>query len=120
MYDHVSNTWTYMGSLNYGKYNHSLVAIKNKLFAFGERTKVFDMYNRMPKSFAVLKLPTPFLNTGSLMVTTAVKIGRNILISKRLSTTITIFDSDRNKWSEENSKATKEIKGFYCLKLSKI
>ena len=88
--------------MKYGKYYHSLVAIKNKLFVFGEWTEVFEMYNSITKSFAILKPPTPFLNTGSLMVTTAVPIGRKILIFKRFSTTITIFDSDKNKLSEKN------------------
>ena len=119
-YDHVLNTWTCMSNMNYGRYNHSLVAIKNKLYVFGEEFRIFEMYDSNTKRFAILKPPNSFLNTEFIIVTGAISIGRKILIFKRFSTTITVFDLDKNKWSEENVKGTKEIEAFFCLKLPKI
>ena len=39
---------------------------------------------------------------------------------KRFSTTITIFDLDKNEWFEKNFNATKEVEGFYFLKIPKV
>ena len=108
-----------MSSMNYGRYNHSLVAIENKLYVFGDEFGMFEMYDSFTKSFAILKLPPSFLNRRSF-ITGAISIGRKILIFKTYSSTITTFDLDKNEWSEENFNATKNIGGFNCLKLPKI
>ena len=78
------------------------------------------MYDSVTKRFAILKPPPSFLNTGSLIILGAISIGRKILIFKRFSTSITIFDLDEDKWTEENFEATKEIEGYFCLKLPKV
>ena len=118
-YDHAANTWTYMSSMNYGRCYHALVAIKNKLFVFGGETEVFEMYDSFTKTFAILKPPPSVMNTGYKVVE-AIPVGKKILIFKRYSTTITIFDLDKNEWSEERFNATKEIDDFCCFKVPKI
>ena len=86
----------------------------------GDEFGMFEMYDSTTKSFAILQPPSTFVNTASIFITGAFSIGRKILIFKRFSSMITIFDLDKNEWSEKYSKATKDIGGFKCLKLPKI
>ena len=119
-YDHVTNTWTYMSSMNHGRCYHTLVAIKNKIYVFGGEFEIFEMYDSITNRFAILKSPPLFLNTGTYKVMGAISIGTKILFFKRFSTTITIFDLDKNEWFEKNFNATKEVEGFYFLKIPKV
>ena len=109
-----------MSSMNHGRCYHTLVAIKNKLYVFGEEVVISEMYDSITKCFVILKPPPTFLNTESLVAVGAISIGRKILILKSFSATITIFDLDENEWSKENFEATKEIEGNFCLKLPKV
>ena len=118
-YDHVANMWSHMPDMIYGKYGHSLVAVRNKLFAFEGilhgQNEVFDSFSR---KFSILKLPSS-LNEYVLR-TKCVSIGSNILIFKNNSATVTAFDFSKDEWTEEPCQVTKNIRVLYSLRLPKV
>ena len=121
-FEHAQNTWTRMPSMIYRRSGHSLVALKNKLFAFGRMTKGFEVYDSHAKKFAIFNYPYRFVckNELGIRIKGAVLVGGKIIILRTFSTKIIVFDPDNGKWSEKICEATEDLVFFECLKLPKI
>ena len=54
-YDPIDDTWTEFPTINYSKYLHQLVVVKNKLFVSAGEIHINKVYGFSSKKFAVLK-----------------------------------------------------------------
>ena len=119
VYDHVANKWSYMPNMIDGRCDHSIVAVRSKLFVFGGfRTETCEVFDSCVKKFVLLKPPSSLL--GFAETSRALSVGSKILIFKNESAQLTTFDFVKNEWKKESFEVTKDIKYFGCLKLPKI
>ena len=116
-YDHVANTWSNMPNMIYGRYDHSLVAVRNKLFVFGSGTETSEVFDSCANKFVLLKPPS---SIGFENTTRTLSVGNKILIFKHTSAQLISFDFVKNEWKEEPIEVTKDIAYYTCLKLPKI
>ena len=119
-YDHVANTWSYMPNMIYGRYNHRLVAVRNKLYVFGGRTEQFEVFDSLTNKCSLLKTPSSLQNRDTFRIGGAISIGNKILIFRENSPKFTYFDIDKADWFEETFVVTKDVESFLCLKMAKI
>ena len=96
-YDHVANTWTYMPSMVERRLNHSLVAIKSKLFVVGSRS--YEIYDEVTKVFTLINVP--FYYTSCLLSVKAISIGNKIALLRRSQPRILFLDTGNDKWCEK-------------------
>ena len=97
-------------------YKNNLIAISNKLFAISFlRMYYCEVYDSVCKTFVALKSEFAFFNGHQ-----ALSVGRTILIFKELSKGVSIYDVDKNEWSEESFKVTKNTWKFHCLKIPSL
>ena len=100
--------------INENSYHHML-AISNKLFAIccGEQSDISEVYDNFCKKFVVFNSPTFF---GGIYYK-SITFDRKIVVFKNNSTFVSIYDVDKNEWSEEHFKDTNNIRNFNCLKI---
>ena len=123
-FDHVANKWTYMPNMNERRFNHSSVAVKNKLFVIGyctgsasERCEVFDSAF---KQFVFLKPKPDTLTFRLFKMVGSVSIGNRIITLGNKSTTALCYDIDKNEWTEEPFQATKDTSGNGCVLIPRL
>ena len=118
-YDHVADTWTFMPNMVNKSYKHNLIAMSNKLFAFGcgLLSNFCEVYDKMCKKFVVIKSPPKF---AYFNVQQAVSVGKVIMVFRIYSTKMAIYDTDKNEWSVEPFEVTKNVGDFYCGKVPSL
>ena len=112
-YDVLPKKWSKMPSMISSKLNHSLVAVKSKLFAIDLLIGSCEVYDSVCKKFALLK-PKIYLE---LEYTDAMPIGKYIYIFENHSTVVHRYDVDENLWQREPCEATISIEDFFCVKV---
>ena len=58
VYDHASDTWTFMPEMLEARVDHNLHAIRNKLFAIAGNCKTCEVFDSRSNRFTYLKQPT--------------------------------------------------------------
>ena len=99
--------------------NHILVALKSKLFVFGCWIDTCEVFDDSSKVFSILKKPET-LRMNDYRVQDAISIGGKVLVFFSNSSKVAVYDLDRNVWTEEEFKATKNIDCYMCVKLPKF
>ena len=117
VHDKTYNEWSYMPSMIHKRQSHSLVAVKNKLFAVGGGGISFEVYDSCCKKFVVMKLP-PKLTAE--FDSTAVLMGSRIVVLQRFSESIAFYDVEKNQWSEETYERGKHYNFEECIRLPQI
>ena len=110
-YNFISEKWTSMPNMISGKSEHSLVAVRNKLFVIGNVPQTCEVFDGSLNKFVALKLPPiVYLNE-------AISFGNKLLIVHNKTQCIIWYNFEKDEWSEELSKAAKRRGGFSCLKI---
>ena len=90
---------------------HNLVVVKDKLFVVGKGTESCEVFDNVFKKFVALK---PKLN---ITYSKCMPIGNKILIFQENRSSIICYNVDKDEWSEESCKVTKNLLNFTCAKL---
>ena len=56
--DHVTDTWSHMPEMVYGRSYNNLIAVRNKLYAVGDSSGTFEAYDSICGRFSILKRPS--------------------------------------------------------------
>ena len=114
-YDVFADEWSPLPSMVNGKSDHSLVAVKDKLFAIGNgsdvHTSYFEVLDAECDRFVAL---TPLRH---LRFQNAVSVENGIVIFKSYSSYVYFYSFEKQEWSKESFEATMKIMGFACAKL---
>ena len=105
-FDHIANEWTYMPSMIKSVEGHSLVAIKNKLFAIGRYEYHFEVYDSHSKIFVYIKPPFWFSKQ-------AVALGNKIVIFFRESSNVLCYDIIKEEWSNDPCYKTTDGDNYF-------
>ena len=118
-YDPLANTWSSIPNMIEGKFVHSSVAIRNKLFVFGsysgKGSKSCEVFDCNCKNFILLKqFPSKltFDNTFS--------IGNKLVTIGNNSSTVLHYDVEKDEWSEETFNLTRGRSFFSCTFIPQI
>ena len=119
MYDHITNTWSFMPNMIKRRVDHSSAAINNKLFVFGSRygngKETFEVFDSTCKKFVFIKQKR---NSFKLRLNNIVESfcieGKLVLLGNWWSSTVLCYDVDVDEWSEEPFKATRNTAGYGC------
>ena len=114
-YDVLPKKWSKMPSMVENKSDHSLVAVKNKLFVIQVSYYSCEVYDSVCKKFAQLK---PFYL--ELEYTNAMPIGKYIYVFENDSTDVYRYDVDKDLWESAPRKVTKSIEDFFCVKVPRF
>ena len=112
-YDVLPDKWSSMPNMNSGKYCHSLVVIKNKLFVVSNIEDNCEVFDKICKKFITIKSPK-FYRFFSIK---AFSIENKIFAFQEGKSKIISYDTDKNKWSEEFCKVSRELGVFSCVKI---
>ena len=116
-YDHVAHKWKFMPNMISKRFNHSLVARKNKLFVIGDyfvkRTAYYETYDSTCKQFVILKPMSEYIKLENDRNLHAFCIGGKIIILAEGSSRILIYDIEKDGWSENRFTASK-YRGYSC------
>ena len=110
-YDVVPDKWSPMPNMNYGKSLHSLVVVKNKLFAISQTASTFEVFDNNSKTFVVLSPPKLKYSCN------AISIESKIVFLENFQNKVCLYDVDKNEWSEKQCEVTKNIRSFSCVKI---
>ena len=123
-YDHVGDEWEKMPSMVERRYLHSLVAIRNKLFAVGNlyRNRIFtcEVYNSASDCFVLLKQVPSALKPLSNIPRGTIFVGSKLYMIFHLSPTVLCYDVDSDKWCEKPFEMTYSMPGFSCCRVPQI
>ena len=70
-YDVLPNTWSTMPNMNSGKYDHSLVVVKNKMFVISNRKDNCEVFDNISNKFIYIK--SPEFNRFSWIIAKSIK-----------------------------------------------
>ena len=110
-YDVLPNNWSTMPNMNSGKCNHSLVVVKNKLFALFEKN--CEVFDNIGKNFITIKPLIPEMRGLSR----AFSIENKIFVISDLTSKMICYDTNKNELSEELCRVTRYLYGFSCVKV---
>ena len=119
MYDHITNTWSFMPNMIKRRVDHSSAAINNKLFVFGSRygngKETFEVFDSTCKKFVIIKQkPNSFkLRLNNIAGSFCIE-GKFVLLGNWWSSTALCYDVDKDEWSEEPFEATRNTAGYGC------
>ena len=112
-YDVLPNKWSTMPNMNSGKYDHSLVVVKKKLFVISKREDNCEVFDNICKKFVTIKSPQFDLSSRIR----AHSIENKIFALQDKCSKIVTYDTDKNEWSEESCENTKNLLWFSCVKV---
>ena len=111
-YDVVADEWSPMPNMINGKYCHSLVAVKNRLFVIGIRINNCEVFDNICNKFVAIKSPQVGYHLNK-----AISIGNKIVAIERDGSSTVCYDVDNDEWSEESSPFSEGLIGFSCVKI---
>ena len=113
-YDAVNDTWKWMPNMIKNRFDHSLVAVKNKLFVIGyERFDSCEVFDSSCDRFVFLKKSPNFNNNEALT------IGSKVLVPQYDRSHIDVYDVINEEWTWKYSEATSNVNlfNFFCVKV---
>ena len=117
VYDHVANSWSYMPEMVEGTGHHSLVAIKNKLYAFGWST--LEVFGVLSNIFVSVKLPEKIFNTFRYFGV-AIAVEKKIFLFGNKLSVVECYDPDKDEWSTKYSDLTKDFNSCSFVKVPQL
>ena len=112
-------SWSYdMPSMIKSRYDHSCVAVRNKLFVieFGvdSECEVFDSFC---KRFVALQTPRNLEPIEMSRYNQVVSVGGKVVVFANLTPLVAFYDVDTDEWSEEHLELTGDIESYSCVAL---
>ena len=118
VYDHASDSWTFMSSMVQGRSCHGLVAVRSKLFAIGDHSRTScEIYDSFTRKFVLIK-EMPILPVGKSL-THFFSLGDKVRIIQKSFDIIATYDTDQDGWSVEPF-ALRTTDYDACLKIPKL
>ena len=119
-YDQSRDSWSSMPKMIAPRQNHSLVAVKNKLFVVGGNVKECEVFEaRSSNKFVSIKRSLKHFDFYAAP-DTAVSVGSKIIVFGDRSQKLAVYDVDKDEWHEESFQFTERSKGCICLKVPKM
>ena len=118
-YDDTLDKWVEMPSMINARHDHSQLTVKNKLFVIGrikESCEVFDSFN---KKFVLINNPIRSL-FRVLKSFEAVSIGNKIAVYDFNVQRFSLYNIEKDEWSEEDIEFTKNLANFSCVKVPQL
>ena len=112
-YDVVADEWSSMPNMISGKYYHSLLAVRNKLFVIGRSRDTCEVFDKKSKNFVALKSSS----VEDVYLNKAISVGSKILVFQDKSAIVLCYDVDEDDWSKESCEVTEHLRSFSCVKL---
>ena len=112
-YDVLPNKWSTMPKMNSGKCNHSLVVVKNKLFVISMKKDYCEVFDNVCKKFIIIKSP----EFNYLSIIRAYCFESKIFALQKTSSKIFSYETNKNEWSKESYKFTKNLQFFSSVKV---
>ena len=104
-----------MPNMKEGRWCHSLVVLKNKLFVIGGGDRAAsEVYDRNSKNFVTLKSPFAIDYNISLLIGTKIMIFQD---EDSNNSSIVTYDAHNDKWSEESCETVEKLLFYSCVKL---
>ena len=119
VYYHIANSWSYMPNTVYEKYNHSLVAMRSKLFVIGHSNYPYEVYDSTTNKFSIIESSTN-LRASVTDKVGAVSIGNKIVIFGSKESTVMFYDTDKDEWCEKSGDFFKGRKCLSCIRIPEI
>ena len=119
-YEAIADTWTEFPGMNYSRYCHKSVVVKNKLFVIGGGTSINEVYDSTSKKFAILKPSFNLYDIRENYLYAAFKVSHNLFVYFRGSSNIFCFDTIMSKWSEKPSKLTEHLTRFSAIQVPQL
>ena len=110
-YDVFANEWTPMPNMKNSHSEHSLIAVKDRLFVIGRETNICEVFDKFCTQFTVLKLPFHYSYVK------CVSLGKKIVVFLDGSSSILFYNVDTDNWSVESHKITSFLQDFSCVKI---
>ena len=112
-YDVAADVWTQMPNMRAEREDHSLVAVKSKLFAIGGRySPTSEVYDSSSDAFVLLKFEFAIGRNKALSVGSKIFI---FDIHEDLD--VAIYDVHNDEWSEKYCEATESFRKYSCVKV---
>ena len=126
-YDHVADAWSCMPSTVLHRVDHSLVPIKTKLFVIGRSDLACEVFDGTAGKFAVIKSSPVFHGEkevwfhgeeevwvhgeegDTLDKVRAVSMGSKIAVFGREHSTVQIYDTETDEWTDEPGEFSDEV-----------
>ena len=119
-YDHAAKRWSFMPDMIECRIYHSLVAVRNKLFAVGGyKSTCCEVFDSACKVFVQLKTHPEFFKLYTSKIKCA-SIGSRIVVFGEGAPTISCYDVGKDEWSEQASGATCNLWSFSCTAIPKL
>ena len=117
VYDYSADQWKYMPSMVLRRSQHSLAAIRNKLFAVGGYQDKCEVFDATSNAFALMKNSRGFNFDGQDNSDKTVSVGNKLFVFFDHRDTALCYDLDMGDWIEEPCKLTKDFYYFCCAKV---
>ena len=112
-YDVLPNKWSTMPNMNSGKYYHSLMVVKYKLFVISKFKDNSEVFDSICKKFINIK--SPQIYSGYSI--SAFSIKNKVFTLQDHSTKIIIYDTNKDEWLEESCEVTGNLRYFSSVKI---
>ena len=113
VYDHVADDWSILTRMNAPRTNHSMVAVRSKLFVFGGET--CEVFDSVSGKFANLQAKAPMLEPSK-----CVQIGSKVILFKNKSTVAYVYDIDEGELKTVECEVTRIIYDYCCVRVPKL
>ena len=114
VYDHIADTWSNMPNMVEGTCDHSLVAVKNKLYVIGMSCQV---YNSFSKKFVLINKPSSGSSLYIRQRNKAVSIANKIFVFRYKRSKVISYNINTEKWVEKECDVTSRIIFRCCVKM---
>ena len=121
-FDHAAGTWSRMPDMVKCHYDHSLVAIKSKLFVVtnNDWKRECEVFDKSSNRFAVIASPLSFRDVWGKSVPGAISIGKKLVVFGKREKTIVFYDTEKHEWYEETCGCFNTLQYKSCVKLPQI
>ena len=99
--------------MNEARTNHSLVAVRNKLFVIGGET--YEVFDSASGKFATLSVNSPMFDSSK-----CVQIGSKVVLFQGYSTVAYIYDTDKDELKPVECEVTRQIQNYCCVRVPKL
>ena len=117
-YDPIENKWSLMPSMIEGRFCHSSIARRNKLFVIGNcetsESNTCEVFDSNTKKFALLKQFPSTLTFNLNFIPYVFSVGSKLVTIGHESSTALCYDVEKNEWSEEMFNAKKHKHFLSC------
>ena len=120
VYDHVTDSWSYMPSMIERRRCHKMVGRKNKFFAFlGFHNTNCEVYDSTCNKFVLLNLPSTYTEIYH-GIAEVVSVGNKLVVFGTDLKQILFYDVENGVWSVEECDALKNRGEYRCVKLIQL